>query len=147
MSTYINRNTLLIAIVIIAISSFLIPTLTNALSLSLWAQCSVGNVMFSTKTKAEASVTYQHPVIWILGQVFMIHNHGGAFSCHARVGANKPKKKENVPFWLTSQFGPVTSGHTETDTGHMRWPGDAYASSAISETGKPKNWKFCSTSS
>ena len=145
MSTYVNRNSLLIAIVIIAISSFLIPTLTNAFSLSLWAQCWVKDAKFSNKTTAEASVTYEHPVIWIIHQVFLIHNHQGQYSCHARVGANEPKKKENIPFWLTSQSGPVTNGHTETDIGNMRWPGDAYASSAISQYRNPKNWKFCST--
>ncbi len=74
-----------------------------------------------------------------------MHAHNGKFSCHARVGANEPKKAEDIPFFVSSLLGPVNKGHKEQDLGYTRWEGDAYASSAISEYGNPTNWKFCSS--
>lgn len=142
MFTYVNRGTLLIAILIIGISSFILPTLTDALPLSLWASCNVWSPWYTSETKAKASVTWSH-ARWI-GGIVVAHFHSGRFSCHARVGANKPKKVENFPFFVSSLNSPVNKSHKEVDSGHPRWDGDAYASGAISEYGNPTNWKFCS---
>ena len=77
--------------------------------------------------------------------MFVVHTHNGKLSCHARVGANEPRKAENVPFFVSSLKGAVNKSHAETDWGHPRWDGDAYASGAISENNNPTNWKFCSS--
>lgn len=142
MSTYLNRSSLLITIVIIVISSFMIPTLTQALSVTLWATCKVWSPWYTKETKAEASVSWSHPA-WIKDRI-VVHAHHGHYSLHARVGANEPKKKENRLFYVLSGK-PVRKGKKEKDSGHPRWAGDAWASSSISEYHNPDNWKFCGT--
>ena len=137
---------LLFATFLICIVSFLIPILTHALGLTLWAQCEVGHpwwAVWTSQIRAKASVSWSHPK-WF-GDMFLVHAHNGRFSCHARVGANEPKKVENVPFAVSSLMGAVNKSYEETDWGYPRWDGDAYASSAISEYNNPTNWKFCSS--
>lgn len=137
---------LLFVTFLICIVSFLIPILTSSLPLSLWAHCEVNHpwwAFWTTEIRAKASVSWQHPV-WLADR-FLVHAHNGKFSCYARVGANEPQKAENIKFIVISSQGPVNKGHKETDWGHPRWDGDAYASSSISEYNKPTNWKFCSS--
>ena len=120
----------------------MIPTLTQALTVTVWAKCKVWSPIYTKKTKAEASVSWQHPA-WAKDR-FVVHAHHGYYSLHARVGANEPKKKENKLFYLISGK-PVSKGKKEKDSGHPRWEGDAWASSAISVYQDPDNWKVCAT--
>ena len=53
MNNYVNKGTLLIAILIFGISTFLIPILTNALPLPLSANAKVWSPWYTSKTKAE----------------------------------------------------------------------------------------------
>ncbi|RKU30823.1 hypothetical protein C6497_03875 [Candidatus Poribacteria bacterium] len=66
MNNYVNKGTLLIAILIFGISTFLIPILTYALPLPLSANAKVWSPWYTSKTKAEGSVSWQHPP-WIGG--------------------------------------------------------------------------------
>lgn len=143
MNNYVNKGTLLIAILIFGIGTFLIPILTDAFSLSLSANAKVWSPWYTSETKAKGSVSWQHPQ-W-LGGLIVPHTHHGFFSCYARVGANEAQEFSNVYFWLSSLNGTVNTGASRTDSGHPRWDGDAYASGSISENNNPSNWAHTSS--